>query len=81
MGVGGFGRLGGRECCGGDLNVNTFQKESEQKNRNLKILHFFTQKEHLPAQKSEVNSQKTENRPEYTDFDFLLGNPPTCSEY
>ena len=35
---------------GGDLNVNTFQKEWEQKNRNLKILHFFTQKEHLPAQ-------------------------------
>ena len=45
------------------------------------MLHFFTQKEHLPAQKPEVYSQKTENRPNYGDFDFLLGNPPTCSEY
>ena len=27
-----------------------------------------------------TRSQKIENRPEYSDFDFLLGNPPTCSE-
>ena len=48
---------------------------------NLKILHFFTQKEQKPGQNLEVHSQKTENRAEYADFDFLLGNPPTCSEY
>ena len=52
----------------------------------LKISKFcnfaiFTQKEHLPAQKPEVYSQKTENRPEYSDFDFLLGNPPKKSTY
>ena len=48
----------------------------------LKISKFcIFQKEHLPAQKPEVYSQKTEIRAKYADFDFLLGNPPTCSEY
>ena len=79
-----LGRMGGDSDVGGrglKINYKSFWKLIGTK--KLKSQHFaiFAKKEQKPGQNLEVYSQKTENRPEYADFYFLLGNPPTCSEY
>ena len=71
MGVGGVGDWDGVSDVGG-LNVNTFQKESEQKNRNLKMFHFFTQKEHLPALKPKFIVKKHKIDVPAVNLKFML---------
>ena len=81
-GVGGVGDWVGVSDWGwGGLNfikeipLKTNPTKVVKKFQNLKIWLKFA------PDNRQVWSQFSKNRPNYGDFDFLLGNPPTCSEY
>ena len=81
MGVGGVGDWEGVSDVGGKLNVNTFKRSRNKKIELSKFCIFLLKKSTYLPKNPMFIVKKTENRPEYSDFDFLLGNLPTCSEY
>ena len=59
-----------------------FKKQKIVLNMRILIFCWATLQKRAPTcSETEVYSQKTENRPEYWDFDFLLGNPPTSPNF